>query len=293
MAHVANRMLAAGADATLLPLAALLNGIGYVMIARLSDRLASLQTTWALISIIAYVAILLFVQRAGDLARYKWTFLFLGAGLLMLPLVPGVGASFGGARIWVSIGPVNFQPGEFAKILLALFFAGYLAERRELIAAGTWKVGPFHLPEPRHLLPIVLAWGFAVVVMVAEKDLGSSLLFFTLFVVMIWVATERASFLVIGLVLFAGRGVRRLEDVRPRADAGDDLAQPVAAVRGQGLPDHPGDVRPGQRWRQRHRPRSRQPDEDPRGQERLHLRRRRRGARPARGDRRAASRSSC
>lgn len=204
VAHVANRLLAAGADATLLPLAALLNGIGYVMIARLSDRLASLQTTWTLISIVAYVGVLVVVQRAGDLARYKWTFLFLGAGLLMLPLVPGIGASFGGARIWVSVGPVNFQPGEFAKIFLALFFAGYLAERRELIAAGTWKVGPFRLPEPRHLLPIVLAWGFAVVVMVAEKDLGSSLLFFTLFVVMMWVATERAAILVIGLVLFAG-----------------------------------------------------------------------------------------
>jgi cell division protein FtsW (lipid II flippase) len=204
IAHLANRALAAGADATLLPLAALLNGLGYVVIARLSDRLASLQTTWAFISIIAYVAVLLLVQRASDLARYKWTFLFLGAGLLMLPLVPGIGETFGGARIWVSIGPVNFQPGEFAKILLALFFAGYLAERRELIAAGTWKVGPFHLPEPRHLLPVLLAWAFAVVVMVAEKDLGSSLLFFTLFVVMMWVATERAAFLVIGLVLFAG-----------------------------------------------------------------------------------------
>jgi cell division protein FtsW (lipid II flippase) len=204
VAHLANRVLARGADGTLLPLAALLNGIGYVVITRLSDSLAKLQTTWTFIAIIAYVATLLFVQRAPDLARYKWTFLFVGAGLLLLPLVPGVGASFGGARIWVSIGPINFQPGEFAKILLALFFAGYLAERRELISAGTWRVGPLRLPEPRHLLPIALAWGFAVVVMVAEKDLGSSLLFFTLFVVMIWVATERASYLVIGLVMFAG-----------------------------------------------------------------------------------------
>lgn len=204
VAHLANRRFAAGADGTLLPLAALLNGIGYVIIARLSDRLASLQTTWTFISIIAYVATLLFVQRAPDLARYKWTFLAAGAALLMLPLAPGVGRSFGGARIWVSIGPINFQPGEFAKVLLALFFAGYLAERRELIAASTWKLGPLHLPEPRHLLPILLAWGFAVVLMVAEQDLGSSLLFFTLFVVMVWVATERASYLVIGTVLFAG-----------------------------------------------------------------------------------------
>jgi peptidoglycan glycosyltransferase len=204
VAHIANRYLASGADGTLLPLAAILNGIGYVVIARLSERLAGLQTTWTFVAIAAYVATLLFVQRPADLARYKWSFLTVGTGLLMLPLVPGVGASFGGARIWVSIGPVNFQPGEFAKIALALFFAGYLAERRELISASAWRIGPFHLPELRHLLPIALAWGFAVVVMVAEKDLGSSLLFFTLFVVMMWVATERTSYLVIGLALFAG-----------------------------------------------------------------------------------------
>ncbi len=204
MAHLATRILARGADATLLPLAAMLHGIGYVMIARLNDHLAGLQTTWTFIAIAAYIATLVVVQRAPDLARYKWTFFMIGAGLLLLPLVPGVGRSVGGARIWVRIGPVNFQPGEFAKILLALFFAGYLYERRELISAGTWHIGPLRLPEPRHFFPIVLAWGFSVVVMVGQKDLGSSLLFFTLFVVMLWVATERATFLVIGLLLFGG-----------------------------------------------------------------------------------------
>ena len=203
VAHVANRVLAKGADGTILPLAALLHGIGYVIIARLSERSAGLQTTWTFVAIVAYVATLVIIQRAGDLARYQWSFLAAGAALLLLPLVPGVGNSKGGARIWVSIGPINFQPGEFAKIALALFFAGYLADHRELIAAGAWRVGPFHLPELRHLLPIALAWGFAVVVMVAEQDLGSSLLFFTLFVVMMWVSTERASYLVIGLLLFS------------------------------------------------------------------------------------------
>ena len=89
-------------------------------------------------------------------------------------------------------------------MFLAIFFASYLADRRELIAASTWKVGPFHLPEPRYIAPVLLAWGFAVVVMVGEKDLGSSLLFFTLFVVMLWVATERVGYLLIGAVLFAG-----------------------------------------------------------------------------------------
>jgi peptidoglycan glycosyltransferase len=205
VAHLANRVLAKGADGTLLPLAALLHGIGYVMIARLNDRLAGLQATWTFVAILAYVATLLLVQRASDLARYKWSFLFIGAGLLMSPLVPGLGESFGTtAKIWISVGPINVQPGEFAKIALALFFAGYFAERRELIASGTWKVGPLRLPAPRDLLPVALAWGFAVMVMFAQKDLGSALLFFTLFVVMLWVATERAGYLVLGLVLFAG-----------------------------------------------------------------------------------------
>jgi peptidoglycan glycosyltransferase len=204
VAHLANRVLAKGADGTILPLAALLHGIGYVIIARLSERAAGLQTTWTFVAIVAYVATLLIIQRASDLARYQWSFLAVGAALLLLPLVPGLGNTKGGARIWVSLGPINFQPGEFAKIALALFFAGYLADHRELIAAGAWRVGPFHLPELRHLLPIAFAWGFAVVVMVAEQDLGSSLLFFTLFVVMMWVSTERASYLVIGLMLFSG-----------------------------------------------------------------------------------------
>ena len=173
------------------------------MITRLSERLAGLQATWTFIAIGMFVAVLLFVQRASDLRRYQWTFFFIGAALLVLPMLPGLGRSVGGARIWVNLGPITFQPGEFAKLCLALFFAGYLADRRELIAAGTWKVGPLHLPEPRYLLPIVIAWGFSVMVMISQRDLGSSLLFFALFVVMLWVATEKAAYLWIGTVLFA------------------------------------------------------------------------------------------
>ncbi len=203
-AHVVVRLVARGADATLLPLAALLHGIGFVMITRLDDELAGLQATWSMVAIVAFVGTLVVVQRPGDLARYRWIFFFGGAFLLLLPMVPGIGQTINGARIWVSIGPINFQPGEFAKIALAIFFAAYLAERRELIAASTWKVGPLHLPEPRFILPILVAWGFAVVVMVGQRDLGSSLLFFTLFVVMMWVATEKVSYLFLGVVLFAG-----------------------------------------------------------------------------------------
>ena len=201
-AHVAVRWLASGADSTLLPVAALLNGLGYVMIARLSERLAGLQTTWTFIGIAVFIAVLVFVERINDLSHYTWHFFAAGAGLLLLPLIPGLGFSSGGARIWVNIGPINFQPGEFAKLALALFFAGYLAERGRLISTSTRRLGPFTIPESRDLLPLVAAWGFSVVIMVGQKDLGSSLLFFTLFVVMVWVATEKTSYLVIGLGLF-------------------------------------------------------------------------------------------
>ena len=204
IAHIAVRFVARGADPLLLPTAAFLHGLGYVMIARLSDRWAGLQATWSLVGIGAFVLTLLVVERTGDLRRYQYTSLAVGVFLLLLPLVPGVGFTSGGARIWVSVGPINFQPGEFAKILLAIFFAAYLAERRDLIWENNRRVLGVQIPEMRHLAPIVVAWAVSVVVMVGERDLGSSLLFFTLFVVMVWVATERTSFLVGGMVLFAG-----------------------------------------------------------------------------------------
>lgn len=207
IAHVAVRLLARGADGTLLPLAVLLHGLGYVMISRLSERLAGQQSLWSLVSVAAFVATLLFVQRASDLSRYTWTLFLAGAVLLLLPMAPGLGQNINGARIWVSLGPIGFQPGEFAKLALATFFAAYLAERRELIAASTWKLGPLRLPEPQYIAPILVAWGFAVMVMVGERDLGSSLMFFTLFVVMMWVATERISYLVIGFTLFGAAAV--------------------------------------------------------------------------------------
>ena len=274
VAHLAVRWFARGADATMLPLAALLHGIGYVMITRLDDRLAGLQTTWSIVAIAVFVLTLVLVQRAPDLARYRWLLLFGGIALLMLPLVPGLGFGVGGARIWVNLGPINFQPGEFAKLALAIFFAGYLAENRELLATGTWKVGPLRLPEPRHLLPILLAWGVAVVVMVGQRDLGSSLLFFALFVVIMWVATERAVYLVIGLLMFGGAAyvswrmfghVQTRVDIwlDPWADPLDSGYQIVQAL--YGLAD--GGTR-------RHRPRPRQPRPGAGGAERLHLHRR-------------------
>ncbi len=204
VAHVATRRLAPEADPVLLPLAGLLNGFGYVFIARLDEDLAGLQATWTLLGVGAFIATLVVVRPARWLEQYRYTLMLVGIGLLVMPLVPVLGSEINGARIWVSLGPINFQPGEFAKIALAIFFAGYLVDKREVLALSSTRLLGMAIPEARHLGPILLAWGASVLVMVAEKDLGSSLLFFALFVVMLWVGTERPSYLAMSLVLFAG-----------------------------------------------------------------------------------------
>jgi peptidoglycan glycosyltransferase len=136
------------------------------------------------------------------LERYRYSFAALGIVLLVLPALPGIGREINGARIWISVGPLNFQPGEAAKLTLAAFLAAYLVEKRELLAVSTRRIGPLSLPDPKHLVPLLGAWGVSVLIMVRQKDLGSSLLFFTLFVVLLWVATDRAAYLMIGTVMF-------------------------------------------------------------------------------------------
>ena len=201
--HLAVRRFAAAADPVLLPMALLLNGIGYVMIARLGEDvtdggdLAGLQSVWTAVGIAGFVITLILVPRIRALAQYRYLMGIAGIGLLVLPLLP-VGIELNGARIWVSIGPVNFQPGEFAKIALALFFASYLVDAGELIRTRI---------ELRDLAPIGVAWAASIGVMVLEKDLGSSMLVFALFVVLMWVATERTMFLGLGAVMFLAGGV--------------------------------------------------------------------------------------
>jgi len=161
-------------------------------------------------------------RRLRSLERYRYTIALGGILLLLVPLVPGIGREINGARIWASVGPINFQPGEFAKLALAVFLAAYLTEKRELLAAATMRIGPLHVPEPRHFAPLLAAWGTSLVVMVAQKDLGSSLLFLMLFVVVLWVGTERIAFLLVGLVLFAIGAVvawSQFSHVQDRVDA--------------------------------------------------------------------------
>jgi peptidoglycan glycosyltransferase len=146
----------------------------------------------------------MFVRHLRTLARYRYTFLLVGLVTLVLPLAPGIGRQVNGSRLWVRVGPVNFQPGEVAKLLLVVFFAAYLIDKRELLATGTRRIGPLRFPEPKYLGPLVVPWVASILVMVQEKDLGSSLLFFAVFVAMLYIATNRASYLLIGALLFLG-----------------------------------------------------------------------------------------
>jgi peptidoglycan glycosyltransferase len=201
-AHLAVRRFAPRADPTLLPIAFLLNGIGYFTISRLDRDLARVQAVWTAVGILAFVLTLVFVRNVRTLERYKYTFLLVGIAALLLPSLPGIGQEINGSRLWVRIGPVNFQPSEGAKVLLVIFFAAYLVDKRELLSTGTRHLGRIRLPDPKHLGPLLLAWAFSILVMVREKDLGSSLLFFAVFAAMLYIATDRWSYLVVALGMF-------------------------------------------------------------------------------------------
>jgi peptidoglycan glycosyltransferase len=209
-AHLAVRRFAPRADATILPLASLLLGIGFVTLSRLDlhpdpqqGRVAPTQAVWIAVGIAAFVATLVLVRNARTLARYRYTFLLLGVAALLLPLVPGIGAQINGARLWVRLGGLTIQPGEVAKVLLVVFFAAYLVEKRELLSSGSRRIGRMHLPDPKHLGPLLVPWAISILIMVQQKDLGSSLLFFAVFVAMLYIATQRSAYVIAGGVLFA------------------------------------------------------------------------------------------
>ena len=201
--HLANRWLVPEANPVLLPLAALLNGMGYVVIARWSPSYAKAQAGWAALGVLLYIVTLLVVRRSRDLDRYRYLLLLAAILLILAPLVPGVGLNIYGARLWVRVLGVQFQPVEVAKILLCVFFASYFAERKELLSIPTARLGNRLVLDPRPLVPIVLAWAFAMLVIGAENDIGFAMLIFTLFIAMLWITGGRMAYLVLGLVIFA------------------------------------------------------------------------------------------
>ncbi len=203
-AHVANRIFVPDANPVVLPIAALLNGLGYVMLTRINspDWPPGLQAGWTAIGVIAYVLTLAFVRRTRDLDRYRYLLLLAAVALMLSPLIPHFGKDINGARLWVYIGPVNGQPVELAKLLLCIFFASYFSEKRELLSVPTMRVGNRLLLDPRPLGPVIVAWGFCILVLGAEHDIGFALLMFVLFISMLWLATGRWNYLVLGFVLF-------------------------------------------------------------------------------------------
>lgn len=209
--HIVLRIWAKYADPIILPCVVALNGIGIAMIHRLDlvndDNAATRQLLWTGVAMAAAIATLVLVRDHRILRRAPYIFLAISALLLIMPLIPGLGRVINGARIWIFIGPLSFQPGELAKICLALFFAGYLSTHRDLILLAGRKIGPLQLPRVKDLGPMVIAWLVSIGVLVMQSDLGSSILFFGLFMVMIYVATGRISWIVIGLVMVAVAGV--------------------------------------------------------------------------------------
>lgn len=203
VAHIAVWTLAPRADATLLPLAVLLNGIGFVVISRLKEDEARAQALWTALGILAFVITLFVIRKTTTLHRYRYTFAFLGLIAIILPAIPGIGSEINGARLWIRLGSFTFQPGEAAKVFLTIFIASYLTDTRELLASSRRSMGKIFLPDIKFFGPLLVAWGASILVMVRQKDLGSSLLFFAVFAAMLYIATNRASYLITGLAFFA------------------------------------------------------------------------------------------
>ncbi|PZE26011.1 MULTISPECIES: FtsW/RodA/SpoVE family cell cycle protein [unclassified Curtobacterium] len=211
--HVVLRIVAKNADPFILPIALVLNGIGIAEIYRIDLHTPSAtgwgsagvrQIAWTCMAMVMAILVLLLVRNHRFLQRYRYIFMLVSIVLLLLPMLPGIGRTIYGARVWIGIGPFSFQPGELAKISLALFFAGYLVTARDSLSIVGRRILGVQLPRARDLGPILIVWGAAMSVLVFQRDLGTSLLYFGLFLVMIYVATGRASWVIIGLILFVG-----------------------------------------------------------------------------------------
>ena len=219
LAHLAVRRFAPYADPLILPSVGLLNGLGLVMIHRLDladqDRAALLgqempdslvfrQILWTGLGIALFIAVLFWVSDHRTLARYGYTAGFIGLVLLALPgVLPSSISEVNGAKLWIRIGGAGIQPGEFAKILLIIFFSAFLVQKRDLFSTAGRRFLGMELPRARDLAPLLVAWGLSVVILVFERDLGSSLLIFGMALVLLYAATERVSWMVIGLLIFA------------------------------------------------------------------------------------------
>lgn len=213
--HLVLRVVAPQADPLILPIVTLLNGLGIAQIYRidLADGFEGWaaagvrQIAWTAIAIIVAIAVVVVIRNHRVLQRYRFISMFAGILLLILPMLPFIGHEVFGAQIWIKVGSFTFQPGELAKIALAVFFAAYLVEARDSLSMVGRKVLGIRFPRARDLGPILVIWAAAMAVLIFQRDLGTSLLYFGLFLVMIYVATARISWVLLGLGLFVGGAV--------------------------------------------------------------------------------------
>lgn len=217
LAHVALCFIAPHADQIMLPVTALLNGIGLVMVYRIDlatdSTLASRQVLWSFVGVVLFTLVLTLVRDHRPLARYSYLFGLIGLVLLALPLV-WPAAINADARIWITIGPFSLQPGEFSKILLLLFFAQLLVNKRALFTVAGYRIFGIDFPRLRDLAPVLFVWAVAIAIMGVSNDFGPALLLFVTVLGMIYLATSRASWLIIGVALVAigGAGIYFISD---------------------------------------------------------------------------------
>jgi cell division protein FtsW (lipid II flippase) len=200
--HFVIRSRLPDADPFLFPLVALLAAFGLVMLYRLDEGLARDQANWFVLGLVLFSATIIFLRDYDALERYRYLIAIAGLGLLLLPRVPGIGETTNEAFLSVDLGPVSFQPTELAKIAIVVFLASYLNERREVLVVGARQFAGLVLPPLKHLGPLLVVWGAAMLMLVFIRDLGSSLMFFGAFLAMIYVATARISFVIVGLTMF-------------------------------------------------------------------------------------------
>jgi cell division protein FtsW (lipid II flippase) len=200
--HVYLRIRLPNADPYLFPLMAVLTAFGLVMIYRIDEGLARDQANWFVFGLVLFALTIHFLRDYDVLERYRYTIAAAGLLLLMAPRLPGIGQQVNGAYLGVKLGPLEFQPAEFSKIAIVIFLASYLREHREVLIVGARRVLGVTLPPLKHLGPLLVVWGASMLMLVFIRDLGSSLMFFAAFLALLYVATGRFSFVVIGMALF-------------------------------------------------------------------------------------------
>ena len=227
VAHLVIRFTLPHADPYLFPLVAVLACFGLVVIYRIDEDLARVQAQWFVIGLIAFALTIFFLRDFRVLERYRYTIAFAGLALLLLPRVPGIGQQVNGAYLGVGVGPISFQPSELGKIAIVIFLAAYLQDNRRVLVQGSRRILGVTIPPLKHLGPLLVVWGAAMFMLVFIRDLGSSLMYFGAFLALLYVATNRLSFVVIGLAdVRRRRVVLRLHD-QPRAGPHRHLAGSV------------------------------------------------------------------